>query len=255
LNRDLLLKKLEIYGVRGSALDWFASYLGDRTQRTSITKTGLIFKSKVSDNKYGVPQGSILGPVLFIVYVNDLHMELDSSRDYSITQYADDTNLLVRGKNLDQLCDRAETLLFVTDLWFSKNNLYLNREKTSAVLFRSKLNKIVVPESLNINGNQIELNSATKFLGVNIDEFLDWSENIERLGVKLNKACYCIRDVKKYLEPHALRTLYFANFENVMRYGIIFWAPNSSAQSIFVIQKRIIRVICNVSFANLQGSV
>jgi len=145
--------------------------------------------------------------------------------------YADDTNLLVSGKNLGQLCDRAENLCFVANSWFSKNNLYLNSEKTSAILFRTKLNRMVVPESLNINGNQIELNIATKFLGVTIVEFLDCSENIERLGGK----------------KHTLRTLYFANFENIMRHGIIFWASNSSAQSIFVIQKRTIRVIYYMS--------
>lgn len=242
LDRDLLLNKMEMYGIRGTALEWLVSYLNNRTQRVVINKNGILYKSKIMQNTVGVPQGSILGPVLFIIFMNDINIEC-SDVDYKLTEYADDTNLLVTGPNLCKLVEKTSDLFPETENWFKKNKLCLNAAKTGAILFRTKLNRTEKPDYISINGNQLTLKNNTKFLGVHIDEHLDWSFHIDCLENKLNSICFCIRTVSRYLNETSCRTLYFANFEGIARYGIIFWASNSKAQNIFVIQKRTIRTM------------
>lgn len=246
LDRNILLKKLEIYGIRGRALGWFRSYLSNRTQRVIINKNGISYKSKIAKNTVGVPQGSILGPVLFIVFMNDINNEC-LIQNSSLTEYADDTSLLVGGKTIPNLVESATTLFSSAEGWFAKNKLCLNKEKTNTLMFRTKLNKTQKPNSISVEGSELSLTSSTKFLGINIDEFLDWSCHIDFLSNKLNRTCFCIRHVSRYIGETARRTLYFANFEGTLRYGIIFWACNSETLNIFTIQKRIIRTIYQMS--------
>ena len=139
-------------------------------------------------------------------------------------------------------------ILQKTKKWFQKNRLLLNENKTNIIIFKTKMNKNVIPEKVNFNENQLDIQTTTKFLGVHIDEFLDWSGHIEKLSEKLNRICVCFRIVLKYMNETAKRTLYFANFESTARFGIIFWASNSKIQNIFVIQKRIIRLMFGMSY-------
>ena len=247
LDRRMLLKKLSLYGIKGRAHDWFRSYLSNRTQRVVINKDGIDHKSEISQSTVGVPQGSILGPVLFVIFMNDINLEINHT-NFNITQYADDTNLLVKGLNINEISDNASNIFHLADSWFQNNKLCLNKEKTNTILFRTKQNRTEKPEQLLINLNEFKITNSTKFLGIYIDEFLDWSTHIDYLNNKLNQICYCLRFVSKYLDESSRRILYFANFEGTARYGIIFWASNSRAQDIFVTQKRVIRIIYKLSF-------
>lgn len=231
LDRELLLKKLNLYGIRGNALKWFESYLSQRTQRVIVKKNNVESKSMVMQNTVGIPQGSILGPILFIIFVNDLNLEINN--EYAtITAYADDTNMLVGGKQIHEIVNSAKDTFLSCKSWFENNKLLLNKEKTGTILFRTKLSRKEIPELIELDENQLTIQKNTKFLGVYIDEFLDWSGQIEYLSSKLNRTCYCLRIVSKYLNETARRTLYFANFEASARFGIIFWRTNSKIKNI-----------------------
>ena len=103
-------------------------------------------------------------------------------------------------------------------------------------------------DQLNINNNNLTIAENTKFLGVYLHEHLDWSFHISQLIKKLNSICYGIRVAGKYMNEKTLKILYFANFESVLKYGIIFWGRNSDIQDCFVAQKRVIRVIKKMEF-------
>lgn len=242
LDRDILLEKMERYGIRGQALNWVGSYLQDRKQLVGIHKNGQLSKSKVLSNNYGIAQGSIMGPVLFVIFVNDLYLVADEPWQ-TIINYADDTNLLIGNRRSCQLVADSKFLTSNVSAWFNENRLILNSEKTNLVLFRTKQSNFDKMESLETLGNTLKVSENTKFLGVYIDENLDWSCHIGRLQKKLGSICYGVRVVGRYMSEKALRVLYFANFESRLKYGIIFWGRDSKVQNIFVAQKRVIRII------------
>ena len=128
VNHQILLSKLYYYGLRGCVMNWFASYLAGRKQLTEFNGS----RSMFSDVTCGVPQGSILGPLLFIIYINDLH---NSSSILTFLLFADDTNVFVSGKNLKELIININRELTNVDIWFRANKLSSNIEKTNFMLF------------------------------------------------------------------------------------------------------------------------
>lgn len=128
------------------------------------------------------------------------------------------------------------------------NKFVLNREKTKIILFRTPQARIETPEIISLANEQRKLVKHTKFLGIHVDEHLNWEIHIENLCLKINKICYSLRVISKYLNQSSVKVIYFANFESAIRYGIIFWGSNSSIQNIFIIQKRAIRIIQKMKF-------
>lgn len=202
-------------------------------------------KSDIQSSSVGIAQGSVLGPILFIIFLNDLG---NISHDFTITNYADDTNLLVSGSNMEQLLINAENALSLTSNWFSQNKLILNDNKTKLVLFRTKQYQIEKPENILLCGKNCTINNNTKFLGITIEEFLSWHDHINNLCLKLSSIGYGIKVVSKYMNLNTLKILYHANFESVLRYGMLFWGSSLELQRVFVIQKRIIRVINKMNY-------
>lgn len=247
LNHDYLLIKLEMYGIRGNALEWFKSYLSCRSQRVVVEKDGKKHKSAVKVNSIGVPQGSITGPILFLIYMNDL-CNIIKVNNHHVTNYADDSNLLIVAKDYPQLLKESNNLFSEARTWFSKNSFLLNVEKTNILLFRTKQLQIETPNKIKISDKNIEVSRNVKFLGIHIDEHLDMSAHIEYLCPKLNKICYSIRVIHKYLNEKSLRIIYFANFESIIKFGIIFWGSNTNINKIFVIQKRVLRLIYKMQY-------
>lgn len=228
VNRDLLIEKLNRYGIRGKTLSWLSSYLSNRQQLVSVVESGKTYKSQLKDNEWGIAQGSILGPILFIIYLNDLSTAIQSINQ-NIICYADDTSLLVGDQISQHVISKGKTLFSKVNEWFTSNKLILNKDKTEILLFRTKQNKSPIPTQINMNNNIIQVNSNVKFLGIHINEFLDWSGHVDHLQRKLSSTCYAIRIVSKYLNKEALRIMYFSNMESLMRYGIIFWGRHSAA--------------------------
>lgn len=242
VNHELLLLKLDKYGIRGRANEWIRSFLTNRKQQVSVDKS---IKSDIKIVNTGIAQGSIAGPILFIVFINDLPSSLDCCLT---TNYVDDTNILVGRKNIPEVLEKAETIFINAKRWFDMNKLKINESKTNLMLFRTKQSNLSKPEMIEFENHTMYPVITTKFLGVNIDEFLNWETHISQLCLKLGSIGYGIKTVANYMNMNTLKILYFANFESNLKYGIIFWGSNSKIQSVFIVQKRTLRTICKMKF-------
>lgn len=235
VNHDLLLKKLRFYGVRGIAHNWIESYLTNRKQYVSLNDTS----SDMCQVACGVPQGSILGPLLFILYINDL---TNASTFLKYVLFADDTNLFASGTDINALCVKINTELDRLKNWFSVNKLSLNLSKTNYMIFSNSKHTNI---SLSMNATEIERVTVTKFLGVLVDEKLNWKQHISSLRGKLSKCSAIIYKASSILQSTTLITLYNTLFLPYIAYCAEIWgnACLSNLNSIILAQKRVIRIV------------
>lgn len=246
INHKILLEKLEHYGIRGVAHDWFKSYINSREQITEIShehNDRHIISNHLSalrKVRQGVPQGSILGPLLFILYMNDLEENLICN---DTVLFADDTSILIKGSDEISAQNLADRTLKDLSEWFSINRLLINMTKTVYINFYTTQNKQPTNLKLTINQDTIKHVDETKFLGLHIQKNLKWESHTNSLNLKLSKACYVLRILKGCTNEQTVRNAYFGYFHSVMRYGIIFWGRSPSSQNIFKTQKRAIRVL------------
>ncbi|PNF29254.1 hypothetical protein B7P43_G10478, partial [Cryptotermes secundus] len=249
IDHDILLEKLEHYGIRGNAIIWLKSYLSLRSQYVEITSNDNKYRKKRYNSsfknvKFGIPQGSILGPLLFLLYINDLPYHIF---DGEVVLFADDTNILVTDKNINILQDKIGEVMIQLESWFSKNNLIINTEKTKAMLFQLNKSYYMSEPVITFKNMKISYTSQFKFLGVNISNNLKWSSHIQSLCLKLNKVCYIIKSLKDVVSFSTLRNVYFAKFQSLISYGLIFWGGECESSKILKIQKRILRLIKGVN--------
>ena len=162
IDHDILLSKLYFYGIRGLVLDWFRSYLSNRKQFVTIRGCN----SKLESISVGVPQGSILGPLLFLLYVNDLQ---NVSSTLFVTQFAVDTSLFLPGDNMPSIKNNLCNELQKFEEWFQLNKLQINVKKTCYMIFKTKNKLIESALHLTLNGTEIKKVDSVKFLGVIID--------------------------------------------------------------------------------------
>ena len=210
VDHDILIKKLDHYGIRGVANKWICSYLMNRSQYVCINDT----RSECMNVTCGVPQGSILGPALFILYINDMCNV--SMLMKSIIVFADDTNLFYSGDNLSQVCETVSTELGKLHSWFQVNKLSLNIAKTNFMIFGNK-------QCEDNHGMNIERVYVTKFLGVHIDSHLNWCEHITHIKSKISKKVSIIRRVKHLLINSALYSLYSTLVMPYLNYCCDIW--------------------------------
>lgn len=241
VNHDILLSKLHSYGIRGVPHDWFRNYLSNRSQYVSINNSK-------SDNlliKCGVPQGSILGPLLFLLYINDLDF---ISKIITLIMFADDTNIFISGHNLESLSLIANTELKKLGHWFSANLLSLNIKKTNYILF-SNTQLPNIP--LRLNTDSVIRVYETKFLGVVIQSNLKWNTHI---GIVKNKICKSIgimNKAKNILASAHLKILYHSLIEPYLNYCCIVWGSpekNINLESLLKLQKRGLRIILHTNY-------
>uniref|UniRef100_A0A3B1IHU1 Reverse transcriptase domain-containing protein n=1 Tax=Astyanax mexicanus TaxID=7994 RepID=A0A3B1IHU1_ASTMX len=235
----ILLQKLQYYGIRGIAASWFKSYLYGRKQYVAINN----HKSEYQIMEYGVPQGSILGPLLFILYINDF---LFSSSILHKILFADDTNLFLSHKNINYLVNILNDELNKVDIWFKCNKLSLNIKKTNFIIFRSQRNQSNMEHiKIEINGSPITRVSSTRFLGIHMDEFLNFRSHIDELTKKLSKYVGLFLKLRQFLPGEALLTLYRTLFEPHLNYCNIIWSNTFSChlRKLHILQKKIIRII------------
>lgn len=236
VRHDTLLCKLKHYGVKNKSLDLINSYLSDRVQCVDVNGS----KSTGLPVKLGVPQGSILGPFLFLVYINDLPFFLKGMCD--VVLFADDTSLIFKvNRNRNDFNEINNTLTRVTH-WFSINNLVLNAKKTKCIKFATPNVKNLGPNIV-INNEVLETVESTVFLGVTVDAKLKWSAHIAYLANKLSSAAYAVRKVRQITDVVTARLVYFSYFHSVMSYSILLWGKAADIEAIFVLQKRAVRSI------------
>ena len=240
VNHKILLKKLEYYGIRGTALQWFESYLSERSQ--FVTYNG----EKSSPKKVicGVPQGSILGPLLFFIYINDLSNVCKSMMPLL---FADDTNLFKSGKDSNQIKIEIERELIHISEWLKINKLSLNIKKTQFLIFSSK-NSAIPKIELKIDGHKIEQTFTTKFLGVIIDSQLSWISHINYICGKIAKGIGIILKARKLFDRETLITLYYSFIYPYLQYCNHVWGNTyiTYLQKLYILQKRIVRIIAGV---------
>lgn len=224
VSHDILLSKLEAIGMRGISHKLLSSYLLNRKQ--SIVVNGK--QSKLNNILHGVPQGSVLGPLLFIIFINDFSKNMLPIKSFL---FADDTTILSQNKCLKELKRESFENRDKAESWFTANLLKLNTDKTQSITFSSRVSN---PEYV-------------KLLGITIDNNLNWIPHIETLLQKLSKNLYVFRQLKKCLNLEVLRMAYFSLFHSHITYGILLWGNSSHAIKIFILQKKLVRIISDVS--------
>lgn len=180
---------------------------------------------------WGVPQGSVLGPFLFLISINDLPFSVQAKT----ILYADDTTLFNVANSINELQQISRVAFDEASTWFKANGFLLNEEKTQNVIFSLKSR-----EGENLNPSLVD---SVKFLGVYVDSRLSWSPHIDFILKKLSKVIFLLRRLLLFVSPTYVRTAYFAYFQSILRYGLIFWGNCSRINEVLVIQKKSIRVI------------
>jgi uncharacterized protein YggL (DUF469 family) len=240
VNHSLLLKKLRISGVIGVQLEWFESYLNGRRQQTVIGDNGRLHYSGWRTQQLGVPQGSVLGPLLFILYVNDLQPVVSAE----VVQFADDTTSIIMGKNDEELVEKILTVSNDMSNWCSANNMVLNCEKTNILRFKTKNHSMT--NLITMNDAVLKVSQNCKILGVYIDDGLNWKEQIMHLVKKLNSICFNIRCLSEVTSLETRKIVYFGYFYPLLKYGVTMWGGSVDIVKVFKIQKRVIRTIMRV---------
>jgi len=243
VNQKILVEKLEFYGVEGKFKTLIESYLTGRCQRVTlyiiINNNNL---SKWELLKCGVSQGSILGPLFFLVYINDLPTIVNN--DNNMVLFADDTSIIITDTNRRDFNVNANQTFQDTKTWFKVNLLTLNLNKTQYLEFRTK-NYYNVNTQSKYDQECLTSASEIKFLGLTIEDTLCWKQHIEQVLNKMYTACYALRNIKHTVPIDMLRVIYFAHIQSIISYGIIFWGSSSYANKVFILQKKIIRIITN----------
>jgi len=240
VNHNILLSKLKSYGIGVEALSWFKSYLSNRSQVVNINST-------LSDCKpinVGIPQGSILGPLLFIIYVNSLS-DIVSSK---LVMYADDTTLLCSSNDPESLQTELNDNLGKIANWFSANKLTLNIKKTKFMVFGNNHNLHKFENiSLKYNDDVVERVDSFKYLGVTFDPKLTWNNHVNNICSTVSKRIGVIRKVKFYLPPCTLKLLANALVMPHLDYCSSVWSNCNTEflHSLQVQHNRLARVLTN----------
>jgi hypothetical protein len=260
-SHSILLKKLKKMGINGITYKWFENYLSGRTQKVDINGT----LSNEQNLDISVIQGSTLGPILFLCYINDFF----SATSLFSVLFADDTTCLSKGKKLNELLTYVSTELQKIAVWFRANKMAVNTMKTKFIVFRTQGKKINSEEcTLYFNNNEpgkpVNPNliypidriyndgpeKSFKLLGVMFDEYLSFDAHISHLCTKISKSLFCINRIKNFVEQNARIKLYYAMIHSHLSYCINVYgcAYSTNLQRLRVKQKEAIRIISNVGY-------
>ena len=238
VDHEILLNKLDYYGIRGLPNDWFRSYLTGRKQFVSING----YDSEVLESNIGVPQGSVLGPLLFLIYINDLNHCIKNS---TVHHFADDTNLLHINKDINKLNKLLNQDLKSLCNWLKANRIALNAAKTEMLFFRNPNRPINTELNLKIDGKKIVPAHNVKYLGVYLDEFLSFKSHASELSSKLRRSNGMLAKIRHFVPSETLRSIYFSIFDSNLTYCCTVWGQkgNSSIDKIISLQNSALRIL------------
>ena len=248
VDHEILCQKLYLYGVQDRELAWFKSYLSNRKQFARANGAD----SKIEEIDIGVPQESCLGPLLFLVYINNLSLVIKNSKT---SVYADDTSIYCCSKDVPQLNREINEDLEQLDEWLMGNKLSLNVAKTHSMLIATQQkHKSLAYSDIRfdpkIREKEIEIRSKAKYLGVQIDDNLNWKEHIRAVSAKVSRAVGFLKYSKQYLPLSAVKTLYTSIVEPHFQYCCSVWGCCNAAeiQLLQKLQNRAARIVSNSSF-------
>uniref|UniRef100_A0A1B6LTV8 Reverse transcriptase domain-containing protein n=1 Tax=Graphocephala atropunctata TaxID=36148 RepID=A0A1B6LTV8_9HEMI len=245
----ILLDILSDLGIRGPVLKWLCSYLIDRQQFVELFTVNnhnvVSSKSKLKTVKYGVPQGSILGPILFICYLRGLPRVILNYTFKNICMFADDINLLIKGKSpfdleTSAIANLAKILHFLAD-----HNILVNKSKTKVMQFFTKANNNIIPLHIHLDGTKIEEVSETKFLGLVVDNNLSWDQHVDYVAKKVSSGLFALYKLAKFCTVDTLRLVYFAHIHSNISFGLSIYGATSkkNLDRLLILQKRAIRTM------------
>lgn len=243
VTHEILLSKMKSLGLRGHVNDLIRSYLFNRKQLVEVRGV----RSSLCSIDCGVPQGSTLGPLLFLLFVNDLPDVVGDP--LNLVMFADDNTLLSSGRSMSDALSDARVDLNGISGWLDKNRLFLNVSKTVFMKFSLKntidhTNKSLL---LKVNSRSIEQVNVARFLGIEIDSNLNWHQHIDSLCSKLSSVCYALFRLKTSTNEKICLSYYHSHFRSRLMYGIMFWGSSAYSDRVFKLQKRAVRSICGVS--------
>ena len=245
VDHEILLSKLQYYGIRGLALTLMRSYLSNREQCVIIDGS----KSETCSSTHGVPQGSNLGPLLFLIYINDLP---NSSDLFKFIMFADDSTLSTSiPKDLNkqpQLINHINHELERVDQWLRANKIKININKTKYLLF--SLRKVDYSIRIKIGPGSIQRADSTKFLGIYLDEQLNFSSQVDHISKKIAKTLGVLNKTRDVFPPNIRLMLYNSLILPYINYGITSWygCPAYNRNKIAILQRKAIRIIRNLGY-------
>ena len=243
ISHEILIDKLKNYGIGDTAANWFRNYLGNRVHQTKFK--GQLSTTMISQT--GVPQGSILGPLLFIIYINDLATTVNGT-----ILYADDTTFITSNKCTQNLKTEVDEKLKIASDWFKANKLTLNEKKTRTMNISHKKETVNMQPEINNTKIKIITNNTDeeyfRFLGFLIDDRLTWKFHIKHVIDKLKKANYILAKTKNLYNAKTKKLIYTSLGQSYIEYGTPIWTNNQANTQILTLQKKMVRNIANLKY-------
>ena len=235
-----------MYGCSAKSVTFFQSYLCDRTQQVQIGN----MKSDKLSVKFGVPQGSILGPLLFILYINDLPLHIKNCKT---DLYADDSTIHMAGRDIIEIQPKIQQDLYEIEKWCENNNMFVNtNNKTKCMVIgtRQKMSMQSTDPLFSINSQTLQISNCEKLLGVKIDSYLSWLHQVNQVCSKIASRIYLLSKIKKYLNLESRKLFYSGYILPLIDYCIIIWGSCSTEclNRIVKLQKRAARLILDTDF-------
>ena len=236
VSHRILLQKLLYYGIRGSAYSLMESYLSNRQQFVFINNSASSSKSI----NIGIPQGSILGPLLFLIYVNDIKNAISCHPRF----FADDTCLVLDNPSLKELENECDSEIRRLHTWCNANELQINPEKSAAIVFPPKLNSQETQLNLSYNTSNISVCESSKYLGVTIDHRLNFKPHILSLETRVSRSVGILSKLRSTF-PSPTLLLYHALVQPHLVYGLPLWgsAFKTHLSKLQILQNKALRII------------